>query len=447
MFESLTEKFTSIFSRLSSRGRLSPKDVDDALRQVRVALLEADVNLKVVREFTARLRERCLRAEVLESLTPAEQVIKIVYEELVSLLGQGEKLHPGPRPPSIAMLVGLQGSGKTTTAAKLALHLRRQGQNSLLVAADPYRPAAVEQLSALGRQLNIPVYGDRKAPLELCREALKRGRELGVSWVIIDTAGRLHIDQEMMAELKELKTGLVPQEVLLVVDAMTGQDGVRVAEEFHQEVGLTGVIISKLDGDARGGIALSVREVTGVPIKFIGVGEKPDALEPFYPERLASRILGMGDIATLMEKAERALDEKRAREMEKKLRTGEFDLEDFLAQIGELKKMGPLSQLLELIPGLSMFASKLTPEDEKRIKHMEAIILSMTPEERRHPEIIDGSRRRRIARGSGTTVQEVNQLLKTFFEIRKLMKELSRGKLKGLFRAGPTRFPWIPPLR
>jgi len=447
MFESLTEKLSSIFSRLSSRGRLSPKDVDDALRQVRIALLEADVNLKVVREFTSRLRERCLQAEVLESLTPAQQVIKIVYEELVSLLGRGEKLLPGPRPPSIAMLVGLQGSGKTTTAAKLALHLRRQGQQCLLAAADPYRPAAVEQLAALGRQLNIPVYGDRSAPLELCRRALNKARELGAAWLIIDTAGRLHIDQEMMAELRELKSGLNPQEVLLVVDAMTGQDGVRVAEEFHREVGLTGVIIAKLDGDARGGIALSVREVTGVPIKFIGVGEKPDALEPFYPDRLASRILGMGDMLTLIEKAERALDEKRAREMEKKLRTGQFDLEDFLAQIGELKKMGPLAQLMELIPGLSAFASKLTPEDEKRIKHMEAIILSMTPQERRHPEIIDGSRRRRIARGSGTTVQEVNQLLKTFFEIRKLMKEVSRGKFRGLLRAGITRSPWLPPLR
>jgi signal recognition particle subunit SRP54 len=437
MFEALSERLGEVFRRLAGKGRLSEKDIEEGLRQVRLALLEADVNLKVVKEFTTRVKERCLQAQVLEHLSPAQQVVKIVHEELVTLLGEKAPLSPAPHPPSVLMLVGLQGSGKTTTAAKLALHLRRQGQRSLLVPLDPRRPAAREQLMVLGRQLNVPVLEDQ-VPLEaLPKLALEKAGSLGVGWVIADTAGRLHIDQELMAELIQIRDRLSPSEVLLVVDAMTGQDGVRVAEEFHRGVGLTGVVLTKMDGDARGGVALSVRSVTGVPIKFLGTGEKTEALELFYPDRLASRILGMGDVLTLIEKAQEAWDEKKVQEVEKKLKKGELDLGDLVEQLEQLQKMGPVSQILEMVPGLGSLASRLPQGQADRLKRMKAIIQSMTLRERRTPEIIDGSRRRRIARGSGTTPQEVNQLLNQFRQMQKLVRQMGRGKgLLSMFKGG-----------
>ncbi|RLC70115.1 MAG: signal recognition particle protein [Chloroflexi bacterium] len=434
MLESLTEKLSAIFKRLSGKGRLTEKDVDEALRQIRLVLLEADVNFKVVKDFVSRVRERAVGAEVLESLAPAQQVVKIVNEELVRILGGGQrKLNFAPTPPTTILLVGLQGSGKTTTTAKLGLHLRRQGHRPLLVAADPYRPAAAEQLKTLGRQLNLPVHSDEGQPLELtCSQALARARELGCTVVLFDTAGRLHVEEQLMEELVRLKQLLQPTEVLLVADAMTGQEAVRIAQEFHEKVGLTGAILTKMDGDARGGTALSIAAVTGVPLKFIGVGEKPDALEPFYPDRLASRILGMGDVLSLIEKAQAVVDQKRALELEKKLRKAKFDLEDFLEQLQQIKRMGPLSQLAELIPGLPHHKLPLQVDD-KQLRKVEAIVLSMTPEERRNPEIIDGSRRRRIAQGSGTTLQDVNRLLNQFRQMQKLMKQLSTGRLPKLF--------------
>lgn len=436
MFELLSEKIGQVFKKLSGKGGLTEKDVDEAMRQVRLALLEADVNLKVVKEFTSRVRERVLTSQVLQSLSPTQQVVKIVHEELTAILGGGQStLIPAGHPPSVLMLVGLQGSGKTTTAAKLGLHLKRSGQRPLLVAADTRRPAAIEQLVVLGRQLDIPVYAeDQKAvPAKICGRAVDRARELAATWIVVDTQGRLHIDEALMKELVEVKKVLQPSEVLLVVDAMTGQEAVRVAEEFNTSVGLTGLIMTKMDGDARGGAALSVRSVTGVPIKFIGTGEKVDALEPFYPDRMSSRILGMGDMLTLIEKVEKEVDQKWAKDMEKKLRTATFDLEDFLVQLQQVKKMGSLANLLEMVPGLSSLSHRL-PEgmDEQRMKKIEAIVLSMTKEERRHPEIIDGSRRRRIAGGSGTTPQDVNQLLNQFRQVQKMMKQLDSTKARRL---------------
>jgi signal recognition particle subunit SRP54 len=437
MFEVLSERLGSVFKRLGSKGRLTEKDVDDALREVRLALLEADVNFKVVKDFIARLRERSLGSEVLESLTPSQQVIKVVNEELtVTLGGAPSHLAQAPRPPTVMMLVGLQGSGKTTTAAKLALHLRSSGQRPLLVAADLRRPAAVEQLVTLGKGLEIPVYRADTKPVSVCAQALKRAKELAATWVIADTGGRLHIDGAMMKEVAEIKRELKPDEVLLVVDAMTGQDAVRAAEEFHAKLGLSGLILTKMDGDARGGAALSIKAVTGVAVKFIGTGEKLDALETFHPDRLASRILGMGDMLTLVERAEKTFDEERARKLEKKVRHATLDLEDFLGQLREMQKMGSLSQLMEMIPGLSSVARRAPDAvDEGRLKVIEAVILSMTPQERRSPEIIDGSRRRRIARGSGTTPHEINQLLNQFRQTQKLMKQMARGgSLKSLLR-------------
>jgi len=433
MFEILSEKLSKVFRGLGSKGKLTEKDIDDALRQVRLALLEADVNFKVVKDFIARVRERAVGAEVLQSITPAQQVIKIVNEELIATLGEGQsRLVPSAHPPSVAMLVGLQGSGKTTTTAKLALHLKNSGQRPLLVAADNHRVAAIEQLVTLGKQADIPVYNEAPtvASKDICAHALTEAKRLAATWAIVDTAGRLHIDEAMMEELAELKRELKPDEVLLVVDAMTGQDAVRVAEEFHSKVNLTGLILTKMDGDARGGAALSIRWVSGVPIKFIGIGEKVDALEPFYPDRLASRILGMGDVLTFIEKAEKTLDEQQARELEKKVRTASFNLEDLLSQMKEVKKMGAFGQLIEMLPGLSQVAKRL-PEgmEEKQLKKVEAIILSMTPEERQNPSIIDGSRRRRIAQGSGTKPQDINQLLNQFRQMQKLMKMGIDGKL------------------
>jgi signal recognition particle subunit SRP54 len=442
MFEILSEKLAKVFRGLSGKGRLSEKDIDNALRQVRLALLEADVNFKVVKDFIARVRERSIGAQVLESLTPAQQIIKIVNEELIKTLGEGQsRLVASPHPPSIAMMVGLQGSGKTTTSAKLALHLKHSGQRPLLVAADNRRPAAIEQLVTLGEQQDIPVYRETPSAKskDICAHALAKAKELAATWVIVDTAGRMHIDEPMMAELAQVKEKLKPIEVLLVVDAMTGQDAVRMAEEFNSRLGLTGLILTKMDGDARGGAALSIRWVSGVPIKFIGIGEKVDAFEPFYPDRLASRILGMGDVLTFIEKAEKTFDERRVKELEKKVRTASFNLEDFLSQLKELKKMGPIDQLVEMLPGASQLASRLPAGmEEKQLKKVEAMILSMTPEERRNPESIDGSRRRRIARGSGVKPQDINQLLNQFRQMQKLMKMGMGGKLppefKGMFR-------------
>lgn len=433
MFEVLTQKLNKVFKNLGSKGRLSEKDIDEALRQIRLALLEADVNFKVVKSFLASVRERALDASVLESLTPAQQIVKIVNEELINILGKERNhLATAGHPPSIVMLVGLQGSGKTTTAAKLALHLRNAGQRPLLVAADTRRPAAIDQLVMLGKQLEIPVSsGDIKvAPLTICRQALKQAQEMAATWVIIDTQGRLHIDEAMMKELAQLKAEICPSEALLVVDAMTGQDAVNAAEEFNDSVGLTGLILTKMDGDARGGAALSIKFVTGLPVKFIGTGEKANALEPFYPDRLASRILGMGDMLTLIEKAEVAFDEQQAKQLQKKMRTAELNLEDFLSQLRQIKKMGSLNQLLDMLPGFSKLGPGISQEDEEnRLRKIEAIILSMTPEERRTPAIIGGSRRRRIAKGSGTTTGDVNQLLNQFSQMQKLAKMAATGKL------------------
>jgi signal recognition particle subunit SRP54 len=433
MFELLSEKLNKVFYKLNNRGRLSEKDIDDALRQVRLALLEADVNFKVVKDFTTRVRERSVNAEILQSLTPAQQILKIVNEELVAILGGSQsKLAPSPHTPSVAMLVGLQGCGKTTTVAKLALHLKHSGQRPLVVAADNQRPAGIEQLLTLTKQLDIPSYSETPVamPIDVSTHALTRANELSASWVLVDTAGRQQIDELMMQELSQIKEKLQPCEVLLVVDAMTGQDAVQVANEFHSKLSLTGLILTKIDGDARGGAALSIRWVSGVPIKFIGTGEKVDALEPFYPDRLASRILGMGDLLTFIEKAEKTFDEQRSKELEKKVRTSSFNLEDFLSQLKEIQKMGPLGQIVDMIPGLPRLAQRL-PEgtEEKQLKKVEAIILSMTPQERHNPTIIDGSRRRRIAQGSGLTPQDVNQLLNRFNQMQKLMKMGVGGKL------------------
>ena len=442
MFEALSEKLQGVFDRLASRGRLTEADVDAALREVRLALLEADVNFKVVKEFIGRVRERAVGAEVMRSLTPAQQVIKIVHEELINTLGEPGRLDLTGTPPVSIMLVGLQGSGKTTTAAKLALSLRKSGQRPLLVAADTYRPAAITQLETLGRQIDIPVYseGVEAAPPDIAANALRHARASGYTVVILDTAGRLQIDEAMMRELEEIKARVQPREVLLVANATTGQEAVRVAEGFHQRVGLTGLILTMVDGDARGGAAISIRAVTGVPIKYLGVGEKVNALEPFHPDRLASRILGMGDVLSLIERAEQTLDRERAQEMSQRLMKGEFNLEDFLVQLQEIKKLGPLSQILEMVPGFSRVSKQLAPDvTDKQMKRIEAIINSMTPEERRNPQIINASRKRRIARGSGTTVQDVNELLSQFRQVQRMMKQLSRGKrglsgLMGLFQ-------------
>jgi signal recognition particle subunit SRP54 len=435
MFEALQDKLQEIFRKLTSQGVLSEGDVDAALREVRLALLEADVNFKVVKELVGRIRERAIGSEVGRRLTPAQQVIKLVHEELIATLGEPARLNLSGPTPNVVMLVGLQGSGKTTTAAKLALHLRKGGQRPLLVAADTRRPAAITQLEVLGRQLDMPVHseGAEVPPPLICARALARARASAYSVVLLDTAGRLHIDDELMAELEEVKGKVNPQEVLLVADAMTGQDAVRVAEAFHNRVGLTGLILTKIDGDARGGAAISIRAVTGVPIKFLGVGEKLDALEPFFPERLASRILGMGDVLTLIERAEVAVDQDKALAFGRKLSKGEFDLEDFLEQLREVKKLGPLSQLLEMIPGFSRVSHEVAPEvTDAQLKRIEAIISSMTVEERRNPQIIGGSRKRRIARGSGTTVQEINQLLGQFRQVQRMMKQLVAGQGRGL---------------
>ncbi len=437
MFESLSDRLNSTFTRLRGKGRLDEADIDEAMKEVRRALLEADVNFKVVKSFVEHVRERAIGQEVLKSLTPAQMVVGIVHDQLIELLGEATKIEMAKTAPTVVMLVGLQGSGKTTTAAKLALQMRRAGQNPLLVAADMYRPAAVQQLQALGKQLNVPVYTEPQGanPVDIATNGVRHGQTNNHNIVILDTAGRLHIDEAMMHEVATIKSRLNPTETLLVVDAMTGQDAVRAASEFNEKVGITGLIMTKVDGDTRGGAALSVREVTGVPIKFIGTGEKTDALEPFYPDRLAGRILGMGDVLTLVERAQAEYDEESARAMEKKLRTATFDLEDFLSQLQQVKKLGPLEQVLGMIPGLGQaMRQQQVQVKEGDLSHIEAIIRSMTAKERHNPELIDSSRRRRIARGSGSTVQDVNALLNQFKQMQKMMKQLTGGggmKMKG----------------
>ena len=434
MFENLTDKLTGILNKLSNKGRLTEADVDEALSLVRRSLLEADVNFRVARDFVAAVKARSIGSDVLESLSPGQQVIKVVHEELTSLLTGGDhSMTLSSQPVTTIMLVGLQGSGKTTTAAKLALDLRRQGHKTLLIAADLRRPAAIQQLETLGKQLDVPVYSEdpkNTTVVKVAKNGLEKAQQLGVNWAIIDTGGRLQIDEELMKELADVKKATNPQEVLLVVDAMTGQEAVSAAEGFHERVSLTGLIMSKMDGDARGGAALSITRVTGVPIKYIGVGERPDGLEAFHPDRLASRILAMGDILTLIEKAQDAVDEKTAAEMEKKFRQATFDLEDFLGQIQSVKKMGSLSSVMEMIPGMSQLSKKMPMGDldDGRIERIEAIIRSMTPQERQRPEILNGSRRRRIANGSGTTPQDINQLLNQFKQTQKLMKQMSKSR-------------------
>ena len=439
MFENLTERLTGIFNRLSSKGRLTDKDIDEALSLVRRSLLEADVNFRVARDFVARVKDRAQGFEVLESLTPGQQVVKIVHEELTELLGGGSAGPGRPgitlssQPVSALMLVGLQGSGKTTTAAKLALEQRKHGHRSLLIAADLRRPAAIQQLETLGKQLDIPVYSEDPGSsnaVKVARNGLARAAELGVNWAIVDTGGRLQIDDELMEELEEIRGAVNPHETLLVVDAMTGQDAVNTAEGFHQRIGLTGLIMSKMDGDARGGAALSITKVTGVPIKYMGVGERSDGLEVFHPDRLASRILAMGDVLTLIERAQEAVDEKKAKEMERKIRQASFDLNDFLDQLQSVKKMGSLDQIVDMIPGMAGSARKMMTGDldETKLMRIEAIIHSMTPEERQRPDIINGSRRRRISRGSGTTPQDINQLLNQFKQTQKLVRQMSRTR-------------------
>ena len=433
MFEALSDKLNGVFRRLSSKGRLTEKDVDAALREVRLALLEADVNFRVARDLVARIRERALEDEVLRSLSPGQQVVKITNEELTAILGGGaSRLTPDARPPSVMLLVGLNGSGKTTTAAKLARHLKQSGQLPVLVAADLRRPAAIEQLETLAGQVDVEMHrgNEAEATVKVAQDGVERAAGLNAAWAIVDTAGRFQIDDELMSELEEIKSAVSPSETLLVVDAMTGQDAVRAAQEFHSRIGLTGLVLTKLDGDARGGAALSVVSVTGVPIKFLGTGERLDALEQFHPDRLASRILGMGDMLTLIEKAQTTFDEDQAAELEKKMRQATFDLEDFLGQLQQLKGMGPLSQVMEMVPGLSSITGRISEAElsDDKLNRVEAVIRSMTAEERRHPEIIGGSRRRRIARGSGTTPQDVNQLLNQFRQMQKMMRQMTSAK-------------------
>ncbi|OGO47228.1 MAG: signal recognition particle protein [Chloroflexi bacterium RBG_16_64_32] len=433
MFEALTDKLQGAFRRLGSHGTITEQDLDEALREVRLALLEADVNFKVVRQFVQGVKERALGSKVLSSLTPMQQIIDVVNQQLMEVLGGGQsRLEHAKSAPTVLMLVGLKGSGKTTTTAKLALHLRRQGENPLMVAADPERVAAVEQLVALGKQLSLPVFAPEGAvpPTQVCKAALKEAKSSGASFVIVDTVGYVQLDAEELKELTGLKKVLDPTEVLLVADAMTGQEAVHTAEEFHRAVGLTGLILTKLDGDARGGAALSIRAVTGVPVKFVGAGEKADALEPFYPDRFASRILGMGDLLTLIEKAKAELTDEDVESLSERMKKGTLTLEDFLSQYQRVRRMGPLHQLIGLVPGLSQIKGRLNLDeiDDKYLGLVEAIIYSMTPDERRHPEIIDGSRRRRIATGSGATPSDVNRLLKQYREAKRIMQQITTGR-------------------
>jgi signal recognition particle subunit SRP54 len=447
VFESLSDKLQAIFDRLGSKGKLTEADVNAAMREVRLALLEADVNFKVVKEFIDHVKERAIGVEVMESLTPAQQVVKIVNDELIELLGKPAPLNTSGQPPHAIMLVGLQGAGKTTMAAKLALRLKKAGSRPLLVAADIYRPAAIQQLEVLGRQIDVPVHaeGTQVAASTIVKNGLRLAREKAYTHVLLDTAGRLQIDDTMMQELEQVRMVARPADILLVVDAMTGQEAVNVAEGFNKRVPLTGLIMTKIDGDARGGAALSIRKVTGVPIKFLGVGEKLPDLEPFQPDRLAGRILGMGDVLSLIERAQENLNEEHALKMEKRLSEGQFDLEDFLDQLKQVKRLGPITDLLGMIPGMGKLTKQVDPRDaEKSLKQTEAIISSMTIAERRAPDILNASRRRRIAAGSGTAVEDVNLLMRQFRDMQKMMKQMGvmgSGRKKSKHRG---RGPGLP---
>ena len=438
-FEGLSGKLQEVFKQLRSKGKLTEDDVKSAMREVKIALLEADVNFKIVKSFIKKVTERAVGSEVLEGLNPGQQVIKIVNEEMIELMGTTQsKLTFANRPPTIYMMVGLQGAGKTTTSGKLAGLLRKQGKKPLLVACDVYRPAAIKQLQIVGKTYDIPVFemGDKVNPVEIATKSLEYAEKNKHDVILIDTAGRLHINEELMDELKNIKSAVRPQEIILVVDAMTGQDAVTVAESFDTQLGVDGIILTKLDGDTRGGAALSVRHVTGKPIKYVGMGEKLEDLEPFYPDRMASRILGMGDILSLIDKAQANFDEKQAMELQKKMRENDFTLEDFLSQMQQVKKMGPLKDLIGMIPGMNQMNIPDTELDPKVLNHVEAIIQSMTIEERRNPSILNGPRKKRIAQGSGRNIAEVNRLLKQFEKIKKMMKQLGdlqKGK-KGKFK-------------
>ena len=442
MFQNLTEKLSNAFKKFRGKGKLTAQDVKEGMREIKLALLEADVNFKVVKEFINSVTERAIGAAVLESLLPAQQIVKIVNEELVKLMGsEAAKININPKPPTVIMMVGLQGAGKTTHAAKIASMYKKKNKSPLLVACDVYRPAAIDQLKIVGESVGVPVFslGAKISPVEIAKAGIEHAKKNGNDMVIVDTAGRLHIDEELMGELVKIKSSINPDEILLVVDAMLGQDAVNVAKSFNDLLDITGVVLTKLDGDTRGGAALSVRYITGKPIKFIGTGEKLDALELFYPDRMASRILGMGDILSLIEKAEAAYDEKNAKELEKKIRESTFSLDDFLQQMRQLKKMGNLNQILGMLPGMKTGALKDAQIDEDQMKRTEAIILSMTQKERLQPELINGSRRKRIANGSGTTVEDVNKLLRQFDQMKKMMKQFSG---KGMRRFGGLKLPF-----
>lgn len=446
-FQGLADRLQATIKKISGKGKVSETDVKQMMREVRLALLEADVNFRVVRDFVKKVSERAVGQEVMQSLTPGQQVIKVVQEELTELMGgEQSKIAVASRPPTVILMVGLQGAGKTTTTGKLANHLRKNhNRKPLLVAADIYRPAAIKQLETLGKQLSIDVFslGDKVGPVEIAKQAIVKARENHHDYVIIDTAGRLHVDEQLMSELEQIKEIASPDEIFLVVDAMTGQDAVNVAENFNELLGLTGVVLTKLDGDTRGGAALSIRAVTDTPIKFVGTGEKLDALEPFHPERMASRILGMGDVLTLIEKAQATVDEEKARELEQKMRTATFTLDDFLEQLTQVRSMGPLDEMLKMLPGAGKIKGLNNLQiDEKQIAHVEAIIQSMTMAEKERPEIINASRKRRISRGSGRPIQEVNRLLKQFNDMKKMMKQMTGGQQKGR-RKGGFNFPFM----
>ncbi len=445
MFQSLSDKLNNAFKKFRSKGKLTEADVKAGMREIKLALLEADVNFKVVKEFINTVSARAVGSDVLESLVPAQQIVKIVNEELTNLMGGSQaKLTIASKPPTVVMMVGLQGAGKTTHAAKLAGLYKNQGKHPLLVACDVYRPAAIKQLEIVGEALDIPVFsmGTDVSPVKIATEGVKYAEKKGYDMVFVDTAGRLHIDEELMDELKKIKAEVKPTEILLTIDAMIGQDAVNVAETFNELLDVTGVILTKLDGDTRGGAALSVKYVTGKPIKFIGTGEKLDKIEPFHPDRMASRILGMGDVLTLIEKAEQAFDEKKAAELEQKIRQQTFTLDDYLDQFAQIKSMGSMEQLAGMIPGMNQAALKDAKFDEKAMARQEAIIKSMTKLEREKPEILAASRKIRIAKGSGTTVEEVNRLLKQFEQIRKLMKEFSNPSKLSKFAKGRMKMPF-----
>jgi signal recognition particle subunit SRP54 len=445
-FEGLADRLQNTLQKIRGKGKVNEADVKEMMREVRLALLEADVNFKVVKDFVKKVSERAVGQEVLKSLTPGQQVVKVVNDELTALMGgEQSKIAVSNRPPTVIMMVGLQGAGKTTTTGKLANHLRKkQNRKPLLAAADIYRPAAIKQLETLGKQLDFPVFqmGDQVSPVKIAESAIAKAKEEHHDYVIIDTAGRLHIDETLMDELKQVKETAKPDEIFLVVDAMTGQDAVNVAESFNDALGITGVVLTKLDGDTRGGAALSIKAVTGLPIKFVGLGEKMDALEPFHPDRMASRILGMGDMLTLIEKAQVSVDEEKARDLQKKMRDMSFTFDDFLDQMGQVRNLGPLDEILGMLPGANkMKGLKNVQIDEKQINHVEAIIRSMTLKEREQPEIINASRKRRIAKGSGRPVQEINRLIKQFDDMKKMMKQMS-GMMKGKKKGG-MKFPFM----